>query len=301
MQDNLETSPKVCTNCDNQLPISTYNYCPSCGALSKPSSHLSHFDSFRSRWFGLIIVLSFIPALLLPDSRLLDFVPSLAMAFWITFVVGRGNISLRSLIGEFPKAYNWWPILLMTVAGLIYSIGSSTVLTYPIAKYLPELYQDIFLIPFSQSLIGSFILVVILAPLIEEIVFRGLIFTRLTKKWGMIRGMITSSLIFGLLHFPLDPIGAFTFGVVACVLYVRTKTLVVPITLHALHNFIIWLIMSLGYSGPSQAPSDSGEIAFTGLIAMLIASPIVFILLGRWWPHPNMQLPYDANETTRLS
>jgi hypothetical protein len=78
--------------------------------------------------------------LVLPNSRLADFVLPLAMAFWIMFVGARGNISLRSLMGEFPRAYNWWPILLMAVARLIYAIGSLTVLAYPIAKYLPKLY-----------------------------------------------------------------------------------------------------------------------------------------------------------------
>ncbi len=43
----------------------------------------------------------------------------------------------------------------------------------------------------------------------------------MAHKWGIKKAVIISSIIFGLGHF--DVIGAFMFGVVMCLLYIKTK------------------------------------------------------------------------------
>jgi MFS family permease len=136
---------------------------------------------------------------------------------------------------------------------------------------------------------------VVLAPIIEETIFRGLLFSRLTKKWGMTRAMIVSSVLFGLLH--PDPVGKFVFGFVACVLYVHTQTLILPIVLHALHNGIVFAFTFVESDGglAYSSPDYWGQFAYEGLVAMLVASPVVFMLLGRWWPSRGTQLPYETN------
>ena len=106
--------------------------------------------------------------------------------------------------------------------------------------------------------------------------------------------MIVSSLAFGLLH--LDLIGALVFGVTACVLYVRTRTLLVPMTLHALNNLIAWAFMFAGEGGEmdTASPEFLAQYAYQGLIAMMLGAPIVFTLLGRWWPSRGTPIPYEV-------
>ena len=171
---------------------------------------------------------------------------------------------------------------------------------YPLAKLDSEFVNDIMnASPLSASATSSFMLLVILAPLIEEMVFRGLLFSRLTKKWNMAGAMVVSSLAFGLLH--MDPIGAFVFGIVACVLYTRTRTLLVPMVLHALNNLIVWALMFTEGTGLNSeidfaSPETLAQFTFAGLIAMIVGAPIVFFLLGRWWPSRATPIPYEANK-----
>lgn len=75
---------------------------------------------------------------------------------------------------------------------------------------------------------------VILAPVVEEFVFRGVFLTRFMAKTSMWGGILISSLLFGVLH--LDFIGAFLFGIIASLLYLRTGNLLLPILFHMLNN-----------------------------------------------------------------
>ncbi len=63
-------------------------------------------------------------------------------------------------------------------------------------------------------------------------------------KWGIKKAVIISSVIFGLGHF--DVIGAFMFGVVMCLLYIKTKNIWTNIAVHALNNFIATSMQFVG-------------------------------------------------------
>ena len=269
--------------------------------VSLPGTRASSFPSFRSRSLLLVLVAglvtSFFAEAMLGDAG--QYLFHVMLVAWGAWAIGRGKISVGALIGRVPAGYNWWPILIMAIAGMVYAVGASTVVLYPVARYFPEVYDELYTATTGGSLLHFFILAVIVAPLVEETIFRGILFSRLTAKWGMVRAMVTSSLAFGLLH--LDPIGAFVFGIVACVLYVRTQSLVVPMVLHALNNFGVWLLVALeADQGTAVSVPTTDDLAFQGLIAMMIASPVVFGLLGRWWPSSGTPLPYEANQKQEL-
>ena len=269
--------------------------------VSLPETHASSFPSIRSRWLIVVIIVGLVASVFAagPLGDVGQYLFYVVLVAWGAWAFGRGKISIGALVGRVPARYNWWPILLMAIAGIVYAVGASTVVWYPVARYFPEVYDELYTTTTGESLLHFFILAVIVAPLVEETIFRGILFSRLTAKWGMVRAMVTSSLAFGLLHF--DPIGAFVFGIVACVLYVRTRSLIVPMVLHALNNFFVWLVVALDADQGTAVPvPTTDDLAFQGLVAMMIASPVVFGLLGRWWPTRGTPLPYDANQNQGL-
>ena len=85
-----------------------------------------------------------------------------------------------------------------------------------------------------------FILVaVVMAPLFEEIVFRGFLFRGLANSWGWVWGALASAAIFGAAHLQLDvflPLAA--LGFVLAWAYHRTGSLWTCITMHAIFNRI---------------------------------------------------------------
>ncbi len=83
-----------------------------------------------------------------------------------------------------------------------------------------------------------FILAVLVAPVIEEIVFRGLILNGL-KKYSVSFAILFSSLCFGLLHMNLyQGIPVVGMGIAFGYMYCKTGSLRVPIAMHMFNNLI---------------------------------------------------------------
>lgn len=82
------------------------------------------------------------------------------------------------------------------------------------------------------------LMVVILAPLFEEIVFRGIIQKGMINNgFNPTNAIIISSIIFGLVHAnPWQFVGAGLLGYVLGLVYHKTNSLLLPILLHAFNN-----------------------------------------------------------------
>lgn len=80
---------------------------------------------------------------------------------------------------------------------------------------------------------------ILIAPVFEEIVFRGLVFPCLVKQIGLAGGTLAVSLIFGLLHFHLPSVvPLMLLSAVLCMAYWRTGSLWASIGTHAIFNSV---------------------------------------------------------------
>jgi membrane protease YdiL (CAAX protease family) len=97
---------------------------------------------------------------------------------------------------------------------------------------LPRKSTDLFLF----FLVGG-----VIAPVTEEIFFRGLVYGFL-RRWGFPAALVLSTLFFVLVH-PMDrslPVTQIVGGLIFAVAYELEGNLVVPITIHALGNLAIF-------------------------------------------------------------
>lgn len=84
----------------------------------------------------------------------------------------------------------------------------------------------------------------ILTPIAEEILCRGIIHRAFAKRYGLWIGVITSSLFFTLIHIDIVAfLPIFLFSVILSLSYHWTKTLWAPITLHALNNIFVTVLV----------------------------------------------------------
>jgi membrane protease YdiL (CAAX protease family) len=83
----------------------------------------------------------------------------------------------------------------------------------------------------------TFFTMVIVAPVVEEIGFRGLLFGALAPRLGVLGSAVVTALLFGAMHgdWVLFPVLA-GLGFVGALAYASTRNLFVPIALHALNN-----------------------------------------------------------------
>lgn len=96
-------------------------------------------------------------------------------------------------------------------------------------------------LPSDQSVLGSggwlLLSAVMLAPLLEEVVFRGYIASGIQYAYGPIAAWITSSIIFGIAHGTAGPaINATLCGLVLGFYYMRYRSLTLVVMLHAMNN-----------------------------------------------------------------
>lgn len=87
------------------------------------------------------------------------------------------------------------------------------------------------------TIAGVVALAVVLAPLSEEVIFRGLLFRWLAHRWGVPFGTITSGLAFGLVHMNLMGLVPLSLlGMLLALLYQRTGNLWSVIFMHVTFN-----------------------------------------------------------------
>lgn len=95
----------------------------------------------------------------------------------------------------------------------------------------------------SQNLWTMGLAVVVIAPVIEELFFRGFLFRALSNNIGLRYGSILSALIFTLLHGQFGSvIPLFIIGLILNQLTYKTKSIYPSIVLHMINNGIaLWI------------------------------------------------------------
>ena len=116
---------------------------------------------------------------------------------------------------------------------------------------------------------------VLVAPVIEEILFRCLLYRAWERQWGWIVSMLLTSALFGLYHPNFIP--AFASSVVYVCLYRRTGSLWAPVAAHSFFNLCAFYPL-LGQFVFPRASEPSGDLASWGfhlacLLFVAIALP----------------------------
>ena len=87
---------------------------------------------------------------------------------------------------------------------------------------------------------------IIVAPVAEEVIFRGYFYGVIRRYGGRIPAILTSSLLFAAIHVHLPSVpGLILLATILCLLYERTGSLWAPITMHAAFNAstIVYLML----------------------------------------------------------
>lgn len=107
-------------------------------------------------------------------------------------------------------------------------------------KQFTEIFEKLSLDPTTMIISTCFF-----APILEEILFRGIIQKGLINKGiSPAKAIIISAIVFGVVHGnPWQFMGAAILGSILGLVYYKTKTLLLPIMLHAFNNLMSSLLM----------------------------------------------------------
>jgi membrane protease YdiL (CAAX protease family)/Flp pilus assembly protein TadD len=140
----------------------------------------------------------------------------------------------------------------------------------------------------KQPWLQMFLIGAVAPGLGEELFFRGFLGRGLVARYGALRGILFTSVLFGLSH--IDPVQgshAVFLGIVLHLVYLAGKSLWVPVLLHILHNALVFTRMKLGMSGTIETGLQS--IPPVLLVAALVV--LVLLLLLFYWSRLSWMLP----------
>jgi uncharacterized protein len=153
------------------------------------------------RWWALaifvvIVLLLWVPAgWLLHDRGMLTLLAVFFLTALIALSVAMAPMGRAALPALGFRRVGWRPLVLGSVVGLALSIAASQVGLEPqgIKEAMDVVREPGMFVPSLAVIAG-------LAPLVEELVFRGLLYGWLAGRWGTVAAWIVSSLAFAAAH-----------------------------------------------------------------------------------------------------
>ena len=165
-------------------------------------------------------------------TMLLYYVLSIGMPFWVVNTIRKritGESSFVFTVNN-PRII---PLFIVVTLALLFGIISPLGSLIP----MPDSFKEAFRTMAGQTGILSFILIVIVAPVFEELIFRGIMLEGLLKKYTPMRSIMISSLLFGFVHLnPWQFIAGFIISIFCGWVYYKTRSLMPSIIIHAAAN-----------------------------------------------------------------
>ena len=125
---------------------------------------------------------------------------------------------------------------------------------------------------------------IVIAPIMEEILFRGILHDALMRKYGVFVGILIASAVFGIVHLiPQQVVNAFMIGIVLGYIYYRTGALLPVILIHCINNAISYFTWMLNgetlLSTREQMGNDTLYFTVYGIACVLFVIGFVSIAI----------------------
>lgn len=147
----------------------------------------------------------------------------------------RGLDRISYIGNENLQAYT---LVMLTILGYILFFHNTIDLPLRGIEASGNLMEDI-----TQNPIIMFLVVVIMAPLFEEILYRGIILEGFLKRHNKVQSIVFSSIIFSLVHLNLhQSLNAFLIGLILGFIYVESKSVVLCTAAHGFNNLFFYLV-----------------------------------------------------------
>jgi hypothetical protein len=237
---------------------------------------------------GLQLVIGILTAVVFSVKHLGDVPLAVAvgagLAFGIVLLVGlrRARAPAREVFALRPVPYAVLVAVAVSVVGLLiifaeidnlgrFLLPTST----PSGEFMMRLIRG----DFWAALIGA----VVVAPVTEEMFFRGLVLRGLLSRYRVRTAMIVSAVLFAVPHLDLRALPViFAIGLLFAWCVVRTGSLFPGLVGHAVHNLVVTLAVTWqgpvipGFTGPPSPLATFQPLAFDLL-------GLALTILGFWW------------------
>lgn len=181
------------------------------------------------------------------------------------------------------SARGWNPVLLLWGVVLLLAVN------IVISPLLELIRFDWLPLPDPGRGLWALLSAVVAAPVLEELLCRGIVLESLRARYGVVTAWLGSSLFFGLIHLqPVMVVNAAVLGLIFAYLYIRTSSLWPCILLHAFNNALALLLMWTEFPGAKFEGRPMAELSLGELIdnprlyALVYGAALLTALLSAW-------------------
>lgn len=184
---------------------------------------------------------------LLTFADSLVYITALVVVIGVPWWVRKHKASLKELgIDRLPM----WSDLILGPLGMIPYVLISGVLIVLVGSFIPGFdvsqTQDIGFSNLSgqASYLLAFLTLVVVAPLVEELLFRGYLYGKLRARSSVVTATILTSLTFALIHWqPNISVDVFGLSIVLCILREATGSIWAGVLLHTTKNSLAFYLL----------------------------------------------------------
>lgn len=209
------------------------------------------------------------------DVRLmLAYFCSMIAVYGMTILIER--VAFKRVLPVYNAKSGFNPVVLLL--GFILTLSVSVILL-PLEHLLSPDSRT-----FSDGF-GTLLMVVLLAPIFEEMVFRARLYNILSRNTSPFISASLSAIAFGVVHLqPIVIIEALFMGVIFSYFYLSQRSIFTPIMLHIFNNSIAYALIVLSYRGETLHDIvGGGEMAVVVYVVSAIIAICGAVVIARFF------------------
>lgn len=206
------------------------------------------------------------------------------ITYWIIFLIRKKSFFQEVTLRSIPVV----GMIAVVLMGISFNIIISVVIaTIPFPESWSQSYAQNSSVLSDGNVVVAWLATVLMAPVLEEVVFRGLIYKRLKTGMPVVVAAIISSVVFGLMHGTIIwGMYAFVLGVVLIIVYERFHSLLANILLHMGFN-----LTGMGLQLFSDMSETAGWVVFAVCVVVFIGTTYWMIQITK---QENREIPIYA-------
>lgn len=147
------------------------------------------------------------------------------------------NFSSASLSLLFPLSF-----IIVGVSIILLDVRNYLFFYFPMSVFFEKIFMQVS--GANISLFWSVLSILVFAPIVNEIIFRGIILKGLNNRYYSITALMFSSILFALIKFNVyEAVPAFILGLIIGSVYAKTDSLGLSILLHMFSNLVILIYL----------------------------------------------------------
>lgn len=207
----------------------------------------------------------------------------LAMIGAIAWAVRKTGLPWRRALGLRPLPLGTLVPLALVLVGSVTVFSEMYVIVQRLVPVPPEfeaLLRDLLRIGDATDLALTVLVAVVLAPVLEEALFRGVVLQGLARRRGPRSATLWTAGFFAFFHFynPWQILPTFFLGLVLAWVVLTTRTLWASIVLHAAFNGVSLAVFAI----PLPSSAAPAPVLVVGLVLMLLVGSAALVAGLAW-------------------